>query len=176
MASRSLGVLTLDLVAKVGSFTDGMDKAGRTAKKTGSSIEDAAKKAGLAMAGLGSAAVAGAAALVASTANSAKEIRNLSAVAGTGVEDFQRMAFAAKGFGVEQDKVSDILKDVSDKVGDFLSTGGGEMADFFEKVAPLVGVTERTNRNQNHERKIRNPRHRNIRRCGQNCWPLQSHI
>ncbi|KAK0352189.1 hypothetical protein LTR94_021911 [Friedmanniomyces endolithicus] len=42
---------------------------------------------------------------------------------------------------VEQDKLSDIMKDVNDKFGDFMQTGGGEMADFFEKIAPKVGVT-----------------------------------
>jgi hypothetical protein len=30
---------------------------------------------------------------------------------------------------------------VNDRVGDFLQTGGGPMADFFENVAPRVGVT-----------------------------------
>lgn len=42
---------------------------------------------------------------------------------------------------MEQDKLSDIMKDVNDKFGDFMQTGGGEMADFFEKIAPKVGVT-----------------------------------
>ncbi|HBT6774432.1 TPA: tail tape measure protein, partial [Klebsiella pneumoniae] len=30
---------------------------------------------------------------------------------------------------------------VNDKVGDFLSTGGGELQDFFKTIAPKVGVT-----------------------------------
>ncbi|MGG8127432.1 hypothetical protein PGO33_22600 [Klebsiella aerogenes] len=33
------------------------------------------------------------------------------------------------------------MKDVNDKVGDFLSTGGGELQDFFKTIAPKVGVT-----------------------------------
>ena len=37
--------------------------------------------------------------------------------------------------------MADILKDVNDRVGDFLQTGGGPMADFFENIAPKVGVT-----------------------------------
>jgi len=51
------------------------------------------------------------------------------------------MAVGAKTVGIEQDKLADILKDVNDKVGDFLNTGGGGMADFFEQIAPKVGVT-----------------------------------
>jgi lambda family phage tail tape measure protein len=43
--------------------------------------------------------------------------------------------------GIEQEKLADILKDVNDRVGDFLSTGGGPMKDFFENIAPKVGVT-----------------------------------
>ena len=71
----------------------------------------------------------------------AKELTNLSQLAGTNVEDFQRFAFAAKTVGIEQDKVADILKDVNDKFGDFLVTGAGPLADFFENIAPRVGVT-----------------------------------
>ena len=71
----------------------------------------------------------------------AKELTNLSNLAGTNVEDFQRFAFAAKTVGIEQDKVADILKDVNDKFGDFFITGAGPLADFFENIAPKVGVT-----------------------------------
>jgi hypothetical protein len=39
------------------------------------------------------------------------------------------------------DKTADIIKDVNDKIGDFLATGAGPMADFFENIAPQVGVT-----------------------------------
>jgi len=71
----------------------------------------------------------------------ATNISNLSKVANSGQEEFQRFAFGAKTVGVEMDRTADILKDVSDKVGDFLQTGGGPMADFFENIAPKVGVT-----------------------------------
>lgn len=99
----------------------------------------------------GTAAIAGAStaalALTKSVAANAKEIRNLSTLANTGTSEFQRMSFAAKSVGIEQDKLSDILKDVNDRVGDFLSSGGGEMQDFFENIAPQVGVTAEQFRN-----------------------------
>jgi lambda family phage tail tape measure protein len=56
-------------------------------------------------------------------------------------EAFQRQAFAAKTVGIEQDKYADIIKDVNDKVGDFLTTGAGPMADFFDTIGKKVGVT-----------------------------------
>ena len=80
-------------------------------------------------------------AMVKQSAEGVRELENLSKVADTTFQDFQKMAFGAKKFGVEQDKLSDILKDVKDRVGDFISTGGGPMADFFENIAPRIGIT-----------------------------------
>jgi hypothetical protein len=73
---------------------------------------------------------------------SASQIKELSQVSGVGVVEFQKLAEAAKTVNMEQEKLADIFKDTSDKVGDFINTGGGPMADFFEKIAPLVGATK----------------------------------
>lgn len=90
------------------------------------------------------AAVALAGAVVAmtrSTIIAANEIDQLSQVANAAPELFQRWSAASATVGIEQEKLADILKDVNDRVGDFLQTGGGPMADFFENIAPRVGVT-----------------------------------
>lgn len=71
----------------------------------------------------------------------AQELENLARLSGTNIERFQEMAFAASKFGVQQDKLADILKDTNDKLGDFFQTGAGPMADFFENIAPKVGIT-----------------------------------
>lgn len=68
-----------------------------------------------------------------------KEIGTLSKLAGTNTEEFQKLAYGAKTVGIESDKLADIYKDVQDKVGDFLETGGGPMVDYFENIAPLIG-------------------------------------
>jgi lambda family phage tail tape measure protein len=73
--------------------------------------------------------------------NAAAEIGNLASVAGLSVERFQEVAFAAQQFGVSAEKMADILKDVNDKFGDFVQTGAGPLADFFENIAPAVGLT-----------------------------------
>ncbi|AYN09536.1 phage tail tape measure C-terminal domain-containing protein [Pseudomonas putida] len=141
MASRSLGTLTLDVIAQVGGFVAGMDKAERTSEKWRKQVEKNAKAVGTAIgAGLAT-GITAITAMTVSAINSASEITNLASVANVSTTDFQKLAVGAKTVGVEQDKLSDILKDVNDKVGDFLNTGGGGMADFFEQIAPKVGVT-----------------------------------
>lgn len=141
MASRSLGTLTLDVIAQVGGFVAGMDKAERSSEKWRKQVEKNAKAVGTAIgAGLAT-GITAITAMTISAVNSASEITNLAAVANVSTTDFQKLAVGAKTIGIEQDKLADILKDVNDKVGDFLNTGGGAMADFFEQIAPKVGVT-----------------------------------
>jgi lambda family phage tail tape measure protein len=145
MASTSLGTLTLDLIAKIGGFTGPLDKATQNAKKNMNEIKVSTIAAGVAIGELAAnmiSAVPGAIQhLITGAAESAKEITNLSRVAGLSTTDFQKLAAGAATVGVEQDKLSDILKDVNDKVGDFMNTGGGAMKDFFTNIAPKVGVT-----------------------------------
>lgn len=141
MASRSLGTLTLDVIAQVGGFVAGMDKAGRSSEKWRKQVEKNAKAVGTAVgAGLAT-AVTAITAMTMAAINSGSEISNLASVANVSTSDFQKLAAGAKTVGVEQDKLADILKDVNDKVGDFLNTGGGGMKDFFDQIAPKVGVT-----------------------------------
>ena len=86
-------------------------------------------------------AVIGLATLTSEVGRTSKELEIQARLANTTTKEFQEWAFASKSVMVEQDKLSDIMKDVNDKFGDFMQTGGGEMADFFEKIAPKVGVT-----------------------------------
>ncbi|MEB6670647.1 phage tail protein [Acinetobacter pittii] len=79
--------------------------------------------------------------LVSAVGKASKELEIQSRLANANTKEFQEWAFAAQKVNVEQDKLSDIMKDVNDKFGDFMQTGGGEMADFFEKIAPKVNVT-----------------------------------
>ncbi|RQG50030.1 phage tail tape measure protein [Pseudomonas aeruginosa] len=141
MASRSLGTLTLDLVAKVGGFVAGMDAAERRSEKWRKEVEKNAAKVGAAIGAATAAGITALAALTVSTVRNANEIANLASVANASTTEFQKYAAGAKLVGIEQEKLADIFKDVNDKVGDFLNTGGGALADFFENVAPKVGVT-----------------------------------
>lgn len=132
----------------------GLDSAVNKAK---SSLQGLSKELGelrtlgaraLNFAGIGGAvSVAGIVAAARNVASLSREVTVLSQISNTGVENFQRLAYGARTVGVEQDKLADILKDVQDKVGDFLETGGGPLADFFENIAPRVGVTAEQFRN-----------------------------
>ena len=144
MSVRSLGSLTLDMVLKTGNFLGPMDKAGRSTKRQTKEMSDNFKKVSTAVTAVAAASAAGATALLAFTdmaARNARELRNQAQVANATVEEFQRMAYGVREFGIEEDKLSDILKDVNDRIGDFIATGGGPMADFFENIAPKVGLT-----------------------------------
>lgn len=145
MASKSLGTLTLDLIAKIGGFTGPLDQASRKAQKSFNEIKVSAIAAGEVVGRFAGDFIAGIPGamkqLATGTAQASKEIVNLSNVAGLNTTTFQKLAAGASTVGISQEKFADILKDVNDKVGDFLNTGGGGMQDFFTRVAPKVGVT-----------------------------------
>jgi|GEM_PF-3343635 len=130
--------------ADISALTRGMSSAGRSVDQFG---DKSAKMAGRMVkigAGIAASVVGIGLAgfkLASSAAQAATDIGNLARVAGTSTTEFQRWTAATETVGISQEKLSDILKDVQDRVGDFLSTGGGPMADFFENIAPKVGVT-----------------------------------
>nr|BDD44162.1 hypothetical protein 29 [bacterium] len=134
-----------DIAVRVGAdiapLRDNLRKGAKFTRNFGAKARRVAKDLDV-MAG--AAAAAGAtitAAMVVTSANAAKELQNLSRISNTTNKRFQEIAYGAKQFGIEQDKLADIFKDTNDKLGDFLSGEGGELKDFFDVVAPKVGVT-----------------------------------
>lgn len=106
--------------------------------------------AGKAAIAASSVAAVGAAALIASkkmldlARSSALVVTEMSRNAGLAqlsTDEFQAMAYAANTVGVSQQKLGDILKDVNDKLGDFIATGGGEFKDVFETALQPMGIT-----------------------------------
>lgn len=142
----AIAQLTVDITAKMASFENEIKKVSSSAKKQADSISDSFGKIGDSLKGIVSAyagieGIRFIANLVTDTANYAKEVQNLSTLAGISTDTFQKLAYGAKSVGIEQEKLGDILKDVNDKFGDFFTTGGGELKDFFDVIAPKVGVT-----------------------------------
>jgi hypothetical protein len=145
MATSSLGRLTLDLVAKVGNFIEPMSQAERHARRSGQGIADglniaslAAKSFGAVMAGV---SVAGVTAFANEIITTGNEIKKFSQLSNTSVRDFQFYAKGAETAGISMESFADKMKDMQDRIGDYQQSGGGPLVDFFENIAPLVGVT-----------------------------------
>lgn len=134
MSSSVIGALRVNLGLDSAQFSKGL-------KSSHGSLMAFAARAGKTVAGLAASIFGAMQAMGISTINQAAEIENLSRLANATPVVFQEWAAGAKSVGIEQDKLSDILKDTNDKVGNFISTGGGELKDFFENIAPKVGVT-----------------------------------
>jgi len=133
MASSVIGALRVNLGLDSAKFSKGLSGAQKSL--------NAARKQFLRVATVAAAVGGALTTLTVATSKTAAEIDRFSKVANASVGEFQKWSAGAKTVGVEQEKLADILKDVNDRVGDFLTTGGGPMADFFEKVAPKIGLT-----------------------------------
>jgi len=70
-----------------------------------------------------------------------REWQTLANIAGDSVIKFKAAAFATDQVGISAEKLADISKDTREKLGEFIASGGGGFKDFFEEVAPLIGVT-----------------------------------
>ncbi|ARU01874.1 phage tail tape measure C-terminal domain-containing protein [Yoonia vestfoldensis] len=121
--------------------TRGMGRLSRELDQANARMAAFARRAKIAATAAATALAGAVVAMTRSTVAAANEIGQLSQVANANPELFQRWAAASATVGIAQEKLADILKDVNDRVGDFLQTGGGPMADFFENIAPRVGVT-----------------------------------
>ncbi len=145
MASTgSVGTLSWSAKLDSNEFKKGVRKVKKQMKEAQKSVTESLKfiSSGFAIATGAVVGMTGAlGAMTKQTAESVKEIENLSRVADTTFNEFIKMSEGAKKYGVEQGKLADILKDTKDRVGDFLATGGGPMKDFFEQIAPKVGIT-----------------------------------
>ena len=119
----------------------GMGRLSRELDQANARMAAFARRAKIAATAAATALAGAVVAMTRSTVAAANEIGQLSQVANANPEVFQRWSAASATGGIAQEKLADILKDVNDRVGDFLQTGGGPMADFFENIAPRVGVT-----------------------------------
>ncbi len=103
-------------------------------------MSKSAKSAGNAVATVAKAAIAVGTALttmITLTAKSEQELQSLSRQAKLTTGEFEALAFATKQYGINAEQVADISKDISDKLGEFASTGTGAFQDF----ADVTGKT-----------------------------------
>lgn len=143
--STVLAQAQIILTADTARFTQEITNARNLSINSFDDIKKSAQEiAKISLMGVVAGATAGATALAAMTVEQVKlgtELAKTAQLANTSVTNIQKYTFAAKAAGIEQDKLGDIFKDTQDKVGDFLSTGGGELQDFFKNVAPQAHLT-----------------------------------
>ncbi|HBZ9735596.1 TPA: phage tail tape measure protein [Klebsiella pneumoniae] len=136
MAGKSLGTLTIDLVAKVGGFVSGMDKAERASAKWSKQVQDDVAKSSAALAGIGAAAIAAGSAvgasgfqLLKSTSRQIAETDRWAKSLQLSTQELLAWQFAAEKAGISGDQMADIFKDIGDKIGDAVLNKSGEAVD-----------------------------------------------
>lgn len=134
MATK-LGTLTLDLLVRLGKFTEPLKQAEGQLKGSLTKMKGFIASYGT----IAATAIAGATtAIIAMADTMAKhnaELERFAYLSQTSVADFQKMAVGAQMMGIEAEKLSDIMKDWNERFGDFLTAGSGPLVDFMEQVA-----------------------------------------
>lgn len=135
MAGKSLGTLTIDLIAKVGGFVQGMDKAERSSQKWREQVKKDAKEVGASIAAIGVAAATAAVgigvaglSIVKNTAQQVTEADRWAKSLKISTQDLLSWQYAAEQAGLTGDNIADIFKDINDKVGDAVLNKSGEAA------------------------------------------------
>ncbi|HHG1136641.1 TPA: phage tail tape measure protein [Klebsiella pneumoniae] len=135
MAGKSLGTLTIDLIAKVGGFVQGMDKAERASQKWSAKVKKDAKEVGASIVAIGAAAATAAVgigaaglAVVKNTAQQVTEADRWAKSLKMSTQDLLAWQYAAEQAGLTGDNIADIFKDINDKVGDAVLNKSGEAA------------------------------------------------
>ncbi|EBJ3704555.1 phage tail tape measure protein [Salmonella enterica] len=136
MAGKSLGTLTIDLVAKVGGFVSGLSQAERASQKWSKQVKDDAKAAAVAFTGFATAASAAALSvgvagynLLKNTSKQITESDRWAKSLNMSTQSLLSWQYAAEKAGVSGDQMADIFKDIGDKIGDAVLNKSGEAVD-----------------------------------------------
>lgn len=138
MAGKSLGTLTLDLVAKIGGFVDGLSKAERESKKRMDGIKKSVSGVGTAIAALGAGAAVGTAALVKSQIDLADAYSKQSAIVGIAIDDWSALNYATDLSGVSNQQLETSITKLNKAMAGALE-GVGAGADAFK----ILGINVR---------------------------------
>lgn len=110
------------------------------------SMEGSITKVGAAFAGIAVGGIAvgiGALSKMAiETAKADAELAVFANRANTTVANFQTLATASEGLGVNQEQLASILADTQEKLGEFTATGAGGAADFFDALKNNTKMTD----------------------------------
>lgn len=136
MAGKSLGTLTIDLIAKVGGFVGGLSQAERASQKWRKQVQDDAKAVATAFTGFATAASAAAIGvgvagfnLLKTTSKQITETDRWAKSLKMSTQSLLAWQYAAEKAGVSGDQMADIFKDIGDKIGDAVLNKSGEAVD-----------------------------------------------
>ena len=102
---------------------------GTSADRTVKSVGKLAKSA-VAVAAAIAAATAATVAMVKSSADANRELETMAKLVGITTTEFNALAFATAQYGISADQISDISKDVGEKVAEFAAAGTGAFQDY----------------------------------------------
>jgi hypothetical protein len=123
MSRRSLGTLTIDVIAEIGGFASGLDKSERRTKKWRQNIEKQAKLAGVA---LGTAIAAGMVLIARNTVAAEREVAQLDAII--------KSTGGAAGYTRQQ------LLDMADTLSSKSTFSGGEIVEAQTRLLSYSGI------------------------------------
>lgn len=130
MSRRSLGTLTIDVIAEIGGFASGLDKSERQAEKWRQNVEKQARAAGVALTGAMAAGVTGLVAgitkVIANSAAAEQEIGQLDAIL--------KSTGGAAGYTRQQ------LLDMADTLSSKSTFSGGEIVEAQTRLLSYSGV------------------------------------
>jgi len=136
MAGKSLGTLTIDLIAKVGGFVSGLSQAERASQKWRKQVQADANAAAVAFTGFATAASAAAIGagvagfnLLKTTSKQITETDRWAKSLNMSTQSLLAWQYAAEKAGVSGDQMADIFKDIGDKIGDAVLNQSGEAVD-----------------------------------------------
>jgi hypothetical protein len=137
VASKSLGTLTIDLVAKTAGFVHGMDKAERESAKFRKKIEKDMKQVGGAMAkafAIGATAVAaGTVAIVKKQMELIDQTSKMAKALNTSYQSMENIKRAAELSGVGIEQLDNAMKKLADNIGEAIS-GSKTQAEVFDRL------------------------------------------
>ncbi|QDK21162.1 phage tail tape measure protein [Leclercia adecarboxylata] len=136
MAARSLGTLTIDLIANIGGFAAGLNRAERQSQKWRRQVQEDVRLAGAALGAMATIAAAAAVSagvaginLLKTTSKQIAETDRLAKSLRMSTQDLLGWQFASQKAGVSGEQMADIFKDIGDKIGDAVLNQSGEAVD-----------------------------------------------
>ncbi|MFV8873652.1 phage tail tape measure protein [Serratia fonticola] len=141
MAGKSLGTLTIDLIARVGGFVAGMDRAERSSDEWSQTVQKNAVAAAKAIASVASVAQGAAVAvgvagyqLLKTTAAQISETDKWAKSLNMSTQELLAWQFAAEKAGLAGENMNDIFKDIGDKIGDAVLNKSGDAVDALDAI------------------------------------------